>query len=110
MIENSLEKVETGMRIADETAAALKAIVEEINSATELIKLIAVSSEEQVESIRQINTGISQVSQVVQANAANAEEGAAASQELAGQAERLKELAGSFKVRQDSAGTKRIKL
>jgi methyl-accepting chemotaxis protein len=74
MIENSLAKVEIGTRIADETAAALKAIVEEINTATELIKLIAISSEEQVDSIKQINTGISQVSQVVQTNAANSEE------------------------------------
>lgn len=101
MIANSLTKVEVGMKIADETASALKAIVDEVNVATGLISSIAVSSEEQVESIKQINMGISQVSQVVQTNAANSEEGAAASQELANQAEMLKSMVGSFKVRQD---------
>jgi methyl-accepting chemotaxis protein len=101
MIENSLKKVEAGTKIADETANALVLIAQEVNSATELIKSIAATSEEQVNSIEQINQGIAQVSQVVQSNAATSEEGAAASQELASQADVLKEMAGAFKVRQN---------
>ena len=101
MIENSLKKVEAGTKIADETANALVLISQEVNSATELIKSIAITSEEQVNSIEQINQGIAQVSQVVQSNAATSEEGAAASQELASQADVLKEMAGAFKVRQN---------
>ncbi len=42
------------------------------------------------------------MSQVVQSNAATSEESAAASQELAGQAELLKEAVGQFKIRQNT--------
>jgi methyl-accepting chemotaxis protein len=102
MIENTLRKVEAGIRIADDTANALNQIVDEVNSATKLIQDIAVSAEEQVVSIKQINEVIAQVSQVVSSNAATTEEGAAAAQELAGQAELLHEMVKSFKVREQA--------
>ena len=53
----------------------------------------------------QLNQGIDQMSQVVQTNSATAQEGAAASEELSGQAEMLKERIASFKLnnaRQDT--------
>ncbi len=102
MIENTLRKVEAGIRIADDTANALNLIVDEVNSATKLIQDIAVSAEEQVVSIKQINEVIAQVSQVVSSNAATTEEGAAAAQQLAGQAELLHEMVKSFKVKDQS--------
>ena len=49
--------------------------------------------------ISQINTGLNQVSQVVQTNAATAEESAASSEELSGQAIMLKEMVNRFKLR-----------
>ena len=47
--------------------------------------------------------GLDQVSQVVQSNSATAEESAAASQELSGQAEILKEMVGAFKLKNTAA-------
>ncbi|MEA5069963.1 MAG: methyl-accepting chemotaxis protein, partial [Christensenellaceae bacterium] len=47
----------------------------------------------------QVNQGIMQVSQVVQANSATAEESAAASEELNGQADLLIRQANQFKLR-----------
>ena len=71
-------------------ADALKVIVEEVETAADLVKDIVVASNEQASGIAQINLGIGQVSQIVQNNSVTAEESAAASEELSGQAEMLK--------------------
>ena len=60
------------------------------------IKNIAAASEEQTDSLTQISRGVEQISSVVQANSATAEESAAASQELSGQANLLKSLMSHF--------------
>jgi methyl-accepting chemotaxis protein len=100
MIEGSIRNVEAGIKIAKETADALKKIVTEVTNAAELVGSIAVSSSEQAQGIELLNQGIMQVSHVVQSNAAAAEEGAAASEELASQADQLKEVVSIFKTKQ----------
>lgn len=102
LIEGSISKVEVGTKFANETADALKIIVEEVETAADLVKDIAVASNEQASGIAQINLGIEQVSQVVQNNSATAEESAAASEELSGQAEMLKEMVGRFQLNRNS--------
>ncbi len=98
LIEGSINKVQTGTKIANETASALLDIVEGIEKAASLVSGIADASNEQATGIAQINKGIEQVSQVVQNNSATAEESAAASEQLSSQAELLKEMVGRFKV------------
>jgi methyl-accepting chemotaxis protein len=98
LIESSILKVETGTKIANETAVALEKIVNEVDRVAELVVTIADATVEQAASIEQITQGISQVSQVVQTNAATAEESAAASEELSAQAVQLKQTVGVFKV------------
>ncbi len=105
MIENSIRKVETGTKIAYQTAKALEEIVSQVDRAADLINSIAAASAEQAQGIEQINSGIAQVSQVVQTNAATAEESAATSQELSSQAARLKEKAAMFKLRARKAAS-----
>ena len=51
--------------------------------------------------VEQIKVGMDQISSVVQTNSATAEESAAASEELSGQSNMLKELIGSFTLRSD---------
>jgi methyl-accepting chemotaxis protein len=100
MIEGSIESVQDGTTIAQQTASALATIVTDITKAADLVANIASASEEQAQGVGQINQGISQVSQVVQSNSANAEESAAASEELAGQAELLREQVSKFKLKE----------
>lgn len=102
MIDGSIRNVESGIKIANETAEALKRIVTEVSKATELVGSIAIASKEQALGIEQLNQGIIQVSQVVQSNAATSEESAAASEELSSQADQLKEVVGAFKVKNNS--------
>ena len=98
LIEGSISKVQTGTKIANETASALVEIVDGVDKAANLVGGIAEASNEQASGIAQVNKGIEQVSQVVQNNSATAEESAAASEELSSQAELLKEMVGRFKL------------
>lgn len=100
LIKGSIEKVEVGTKIADETAESLKEILNEIEKVTSLVGDIARASTDQAAEIVQITQGIEQVAVVVQNNSATAEESAASSEELSGQAEMLKQMVGAFILRQ----------
>ena len=90
LIEGNIGKVETGTKIANDTASELEKIVDGIEKSASFINDIAIASNQQATAISQIDTGIEQVSTVVQNNSATAEESAASSEELSGQAESLK--------------------
>lgn len=100
LIEESIKRVGTGTRMANETAEALSNIVESTTKAADIMNEIAVVSNEQASAVAQINNGINQISQVVQTNSATAEEGAAASEEMSSQAEVLKEMVGRFTLKE----------
>ncbi|MFZ2537498.1 MAG: HAMP domain-containing methyl-accepting chemotaxis protein [Oscillospiraceae bacterium] len=96
LIEESIQAVEVGSRIANETSLSLKQTVLLSNDSTKLINNIAKASNEQAASVAQINLGINQISSVVQTNSATSEETAAASEELSGQANMLKSIVSNF--------------
>lgn len=99
MIEGSIKKVEDGTRIASETAEALNKIVDGVAQAAILVGDIASASNEQATAITQVNHGIAQVSQVTQTNTVTSEQSAAASEELASQAELLKGMIRRFRLK-----------
>ena len=100
LIEGSVQKTETGAEIAGRTADSLQAIVGSISKASDLVSDIASSSNEQALGISQVNEGLRQIDQVTQTNAANAEEGAAAAEELASQADHLQGLVATFTLKE----------
>ena len=109
LIQGSIENVESGSKIADQTEASLKEILSEIEKVTELVGSIARASNDQASEIAQITQGIEQVSTVVQTNSATAEESAAASEELSGQAEMLKQMVDTFKIKNIKAQAAKVK-
>ncbi len=105
MIEDSIRKVATGSKLAEETEKALDEIVEAVDMIVCLISNIAQSSNEQATAIAQIDQAISQVSQVVQTNSATSEECAAASEELSNQALKFKEMVGNYRLKSGYGGS-----
>jgi len=98
LIEDSINRVETGSGIAESTSQSLDVIVGNAAEVLEIINSISVASKEQAEAIEQISEGIARISSVVQSNSAVSEETAATSQELNSQAEMLKQLIAYFKL------------
>ncbi|OQB14389.1 MAG: Methyl-accepting chemotaxis protein II [Firmicutes bacterium ADurb.Bin193] len=101
LIETSIAKVKNGITIAASTADALNNICEGVSNAASFIGDISVASNEQASAIVQINKGIEQVSMVIQTNSATAEESAAASEELSGQAGLLKQMVERFELKDE---------
>jgi methyl-accepting chemotaxis protein len=98
LIEETLSAIERGTSIADKTAVALSESVTATNDAISLINDIAAATKVQADSVSQISLGLSQISNVTQTNSATAEESAAASEELTGQARELNSLVSQFKL------------
>ncbi|MEL7657448.1 MAG: methyl-accepting chemotaxis protein, partial [Bacillota bacterium] len=98
MIAESRQRAQIGVSIANQTAAAFHGIVTTIDEAAKLMANIAETSIHQASGIILINKGIEQVAQGVQNNSATAEQSAAASQQLSGQAELLMEMVGRFQL------------
>ena len=107
LIQGSIKMTENGTRIADQSAAALDNIVQRVGKTVDLVSEIALASNQQATAITEINRGIEQMSQVVQANSATAEEAAAASEELSGQADLLKTMVGRFQLKNNVAPSKK---
>lgn len=99
LIEGSLKKVETGSKIANDTAEALARMVNGVEKISGLVSEIAKASVQQADDIGQINNSILQVSDVVNTTSTTSEETAAASQELSAQADLLKEQIARFKLK-----------
>lgn len=99
LIESSILAVENGTKIADDTAHSLAGVVASVEKVTFTIDQIAQASNDQASSLVQVTQGIHQISDVVQTNSATAEESAAASEELSGQAQVLKDLVARFKLK-----------
>ena len=98
LIEASIEKVNSGSRIADDTAKAMDAIANIVHKSEVIINGIAESSNYQATAVAQIEQAITQVSQVVQTNSATSQECAAASEELSNQASRMREMLSIYNL------------
>ena len=100
LIEGSIQAVENGSKLADDTAKALAVVVDTTQEVVGIVDQISRASNEQASAITQITTGVEQSSSVVQSNSATSEESAAASEELSGQASMLKTLVGKFQLKE----------
>lgn len=106
LIEETIQAVESGSKIAAQTADSMGKAAAGAAEAVSLIDEIAQASQEQAESINQINQGVEQISSVVQVNAATAEQSAAASEELTAQSVTMQEQIARFRLQGDKANAR----
>ncbi|MDL2258434.1 methyl-accepting chemotaxis protein [Eubacteriales bacterium OttesenSCG-928-K08] len=99
VIERMLESVKEGSDIAEETAHSMQNVVEAAAVVQERMGNIATASSEQAQTMEGIGVNVDQIASVVQLNLATAEESAATSEELSGQARTLDELIAGFRLR-----------
>lgn len=98
LIEDSINAVSGGLRIAEDTAISLEDVSKKSLLAKDIIFEIDSASSAQAISIMQITQGLEQISAVIQSNSATAEESAAASQELSDQSSMLNAEINKFKL------------
>ena len=98
LIIQTLNAVESGKKMVDQTAAKLIESVDKTRLLVDNIDAISKASAEQADALSQIAQAADQIAAVIQENTAMAEESSASSEELAAQAEKLKNLVGAFKL------------
>ena len=98
LIETSVKAVEKGMVIADKTAKQLEEVADNSKVITQEVGGIADTLKTQTEAMHQVHEGIEHINDVVQTTSATSQECAAASEEMNGEAENLKELIRRLKV------------
>ena len=101
LIEETIEAVEKGAKITEETAESLNSVSKSTEEVNTLIEKISSASSKDLEGITSLNQGLQQISSVVQANSATAEQSAAASEELTGQANKMNELVERFRLKEE---------
>lgn len=102
LIEETVQAVELGSKIAEITAQSMINVVEGTNKIRGFVNEIACTSKEQSDKVSQITIGVEQISSVVQNNSATAEESAAASEELSSQANLLEQHMEQFRLQNDA--------
>ena len=86
LIENSVHAVQNGEELTKLTADSLALVAEKSRQVVITIENVVNAYHEQAGELADIAKGVDQISEVVQTNSATAEESAAASEELSGQA------------------------
>ena len=98
LIETTIEAVDKGIFIANETAGNMAEVMEGAKEATQKMNQIANMLNKDVEHMHELNNNIAQVSSVVDNNSATSEETAAVSQEQMAQVETMVSLIEKFEI------------
>lgn len=98
LIDETTLAIKNGSEISAQTSEAMNAVVVETQKTVDLVNMISKASVDQENAVSQITVGIDQINSVVQTNSATAEESAASSEELNGQATMLDELLAKFRI------------
>lgn len=106
LIEDSVNKVEQGSKLVDESGTTLEEIISAVQKVTSIVGEISSASVEQASGIEEVNKAITLMDDMTQQNAALVEEAAAASEAMGDQATELKRQIGFFSVGDGKPGYK----
>lgn len=100
LLGDTIRSMEEGVAVADDTANSMLTAAELAEKMGSLIDDIAENTKQQTITAEEISHGIDQIAVVVQTNVDTAESSAAASEELTGQADALRELVAQFRIKE----------
>lgn len=98
LIDESVNRIDQGTKLASESGQVLKDINEAVEHVSGMIEHIAQASSEQAEGISQVHKAVADIDQVTQQNAALVEETSAAAESLSEQASELSRNMAFFKT------------
>ncbi|MGC4071380.1 MAG: methyl-accepting chemotaxis protein [Nibricoccus sp.] len=110
-IEDSIRTSQQGVGVSERVGHSLTAIVAKVRRMDEIIGEIASGSRQQATGVQEVNRTVAELDKLTQSTAASAEEAAATSTELSGQAASLHSLVGEIlkltgaSTQQDAGGT-----
>lgn len=96
LIRDSVEKVNAGTNLVNESGKTLEDIVSSVKRVTTMIEEISVAAQEQSSGIEQVNSAIAQMDEMTQQNAALVEEATAAGEAMAEQSSGMMKLMDFF--------------
>ncbi|MBL4798548.1 MAG: PAS domain-containing protein [Oleispira sp.] len=102
LIRDSVEKVNAGTNLVNESGKTLESIVSSVKRVTDMIEEISVAAQEQSSGIEQVNSAIAQMDEMTQQNAALVEEATSAGEAMAEQSRGMMTLMDFFTL-SDSA-------
>ena len=105
LIKDSVERVESGAMLVNQSGDTLTEIVRAVNDVADIVSAISVASQEQSEGISLVNRAITQLDEGTQRNAALVKEASTASESSSQQADALLELVSFFRHAQPTAGS-----
>ena len=98
LIDDSVEKVDTGSKLVNQAGNTMDDIVASVKRVTDIMGEISTASREQEAGIEQINQAITELDTVTQQNAALVEEAAASAGSLQDQASSLSQVVSVFNL------------
>lgn len=104
LIRDSVEKVNAGTSLVNESGKTLEDIVSSVRRVTDMIEEISVAAHEQSSGIEQVNSAVAQMDEMTQQNAALVEEATAAGEAMAEQSRGMMKLMDFFTL-SNSAST-----
>ncbi|MGR6466150.1 methyl-accepting chemotaxis protein [Rhizobium sp. PAMB 3182] len=107
LIQTSAGEVQGGVGLVRSTGEALAEIEDLVNKVNDHVQTIATASREQATGLQEVNTAVNQMDQMTQQNAAMVEESSAASQTLAEESRKLRDMLSRFTLSSGAARTRR---
>lgn len=98
LINESIQNVQDGKELAEQTESAFVAVRENSEKLQTLVQEIALDTQEQATSMHQVKDGLHQIEAVIQQNAARAEETTAATEEMVLSTQSLQSTMDFFKT------------
>ncbi|GAB1435707.1 hypothetical protein MASR2M32_19480 [Sphaerotilus sulfidivorans] len=98
LISTSVERVEQGVSLVDQTGRSVGEVVESIRRVSDIVAQISAASAEQSSGVAQVGQAVTQMDRATQQNAALVEQSAASAGTLKSQAEQLVDAVARFRI------------